>query len=126
MKGTIETPRVAKLALSLLSHLFYDVIFTLEQNNGQVVFSKQLAIKKCMKDVQDFILTHPYGIFNIEVLDSMTRDIENPMIVIKFKNFTEELTSKIPLVYHIILDETYTSFEAYQSSTGDVLIRIHI
>lgn len=127
MKGTIETPRVSKIVMSLITHLFTDVIMTLEKRSSdQVVFGKQLDIRKCMKDVQAFILTHTYGIFNIEILDSNKRDLENPILVLTFKNFNEEVSGKIPLEYHIILDETYTTFEAYQSSPGGVLLKIKI
>jgi len=127
MKGLIETPKVAKIAMSLLTHLFFDVILTLEkQNSNQVVFSKQLEVKKCLKDIQEFILTHPYGIFNIEILDSLKRDKEDPMLVITFKNFITEIEDKIPLNYHIILDETYAFYEVYQSSINGILIRVKL
>jgi len=127
MKGLIETPKVAKIAMSLLTHLFFDVILTLEkQNSNQVVFSKQLEVRKCLKDIQEFILTHPYGIFNIEILDSLKRDKEDPMLVITFKNFITEIEDKIPLNYHIILDETYTFYEVYQSSINGILIRVKL
>jgi hypothetical protein len=125
MKGTIETPKVAKVILSLLSFLFLDVVMTLEkESSNQVVFSKQLAIKKCLKDIQNFILTHPYANFNVEVLNSLTRDKEDPMLVIAFRNYTNEIPGKVPLKYHLILDETYTTFEAYQSSLDGILLKI--
>jgi len=127
MKGTIETPRVSKIAMSLLSHLFYDIIMSLEKDStNQAVMGKQLEIRKCMKAIQEFILTHSYGIFNIEILDSLKRDFENPMLVITFRNFGEELFDKIPMKYHIILDETYTTFEVYQSSIDGILIKLKL
>lgn len=125
MKGTIETPKVAKLVLALLTSLFFESILTLERDSSnQVVFGKQLDIKACLKKVQNFVLTHPYGIFNVEVLDSLKRDLENPTLVITFKNFDNEVPNMIPMKYHIILDETYTTFEAYQSSPSGILIKI--
>lgn len=127
MKGTIETPRVAKVAMTLLSHLFFDVILSLEkESSNQVVYGKQLDIKKCMKNVQEFVLTHPYGLFNIEILDSLKRDLKKPLLVIAFKNFGEEVPGIIPMKYHIILDETYTAFEAYQSSIDGILIKLRV
>lgn len=127
MEGTIETPAVPKIAMSLLTHLFFDVITTLEkQSSNQVVFGKQLEIRKCMKSVQDFVLTHPYGIFNLEVLDSIKRDIKKPILVIAFSNFREETTNRIPMKYHIILDETYTTYEAFQSSLDGILLKMKV
>lgn len=127
MKGTIETPRVAKVAMTLLSHLFFDVVLSLEkESSNQVVYGKQLDIKKCMKEVQYFVLTHPYGIFNIEILDSIKRDLEKPLLVIAFQNFGDNVPNIIPMKYHIILDETYTAFEAFQSSMDGILIRLKV
>lgn len=127
MKGTIETPRVAKIVLILLTHLFSDVILTLEKEAAnQVVFGKQLAIRKCMNDVREFILSHPYGIFTLEVLDSDKRDLQNPILTIGFKNFINDIPNMVPMKYHIILDETYTTYETFQSSIDGILLRIRI
>lgn len=125
MKGTIETPQVAKVAMSLLTHLFSIVIITLEkESSNKVVFGKQMEIKKNLLKIQSFILTHPYGIFHIEMLDSIKRDLEDPLLSITFKNYMNEVPGKIPMEYHIILDETYTTFEAYQSSLGGMLLKM--
>ena len=127
MKGTIEANRVEKITMSLLTHLFFDAVLALEkESSNQVVFSKQLAIRKCMKDVQEFILTHPYGIFSIEILNMLTRDLEDPELLIKFKNFGSEISEKVPMKYHIILDETYTTFEAYKSSIDGILFKMSV
>ena len=127
MKGTIETPRVAAIIMSLITHLFYDVMLTLEKDSSnQVVYGKQLDIINCMKSVQQFVLTHPYGIFHIELLDSLTRDIKNPMLTLKFQNFGNDIDNKIPMNYHIILDETYTTFAVYQSSIDGILIKLKV
>jgi hypothetical protein len=127
MTGTIATPRVAKIAMSLLSHMFFDVILSLEkENSNQVVFGKQLDIRKCMKNVQEFVLTRPYGIFHIEILDSIKRDLTKPMLTVSFQNFDTEIPGKVPMKYHIILDETYTTFEVYQSSIDGILIKIKV
>lgn len=125
MKGTIETPRIAKIVLSLIRDLFMNVILTLEkESTNQVVFSKQSAIKKCMNDVIDFIKEHPYAEFSIELLDSNTRDKENPLFSLVFRNYINEMENILPLKYYVILDETYTSFEAYQSSPGGILLKL--
>lgn len=127
MKGTIETPRVAKIAMVLLTHLFFDIVQSLEkESSNQVVYGKQLDVKACMKDVQDFILTHPYGIFSIEILDSIKRDLEKPLLKIGFQNFSDVVPGIIPMKYFIILDETYTAFEAYQSSLDGILIKLKV
>jgi hypothetical protein len=127
MKGTIETPRVPKIVMSLIAHLFFDVIMTLEKSNSdQVVFGKQLDIRKCLKDVQNFVLQHPYGKFSIEVLESPKRDVNDPALVMKFKNFGSEIPGVIPMMYYIILDETYTNFQAYQSSVDGILISLKV
>jgi hypothetical protein len=127
MKGIIETPRVPKLVLTLFTQLFYNVILTLEnQSSNRAVYGKQLDIKACMENIQHFIMTHPYGEFNLEVLDSLKRDRERPILVLKFRNFGDELKDKIPMVYHIIIDETYTTYEVYQASPDGVLITIRL
>jgi len=123
MKGTIETPRVAKIAMSLVAHLFFDVMLTLEKDSSDVVFGKQQAIRKNMNAIQTFILNQPYSTFNIEILDAFTRDLEDPILVITFKNYSTELPDRIPLIYHIILDETYTTFEVYQNSLDGILLK---
>jgi hypothetical protein len=127
MKGTIETPQVAKIVMSLLTHLFSDVIISLEKRSSEeVVFGKQQDVQRCMRDVKNFVLTHPYGIFSIEVLNSLKRDPEDPLLSIRFKNFITELPNVIPMQYYIILDETYTTFEAFQKSSGggNILLRM--
>ena len=127
MIGTIETPHVAKIVLSLLKTMFFEVILNLERESAdQVVFGKQLAVRKCLKEIENFIFDRPYGIFNIEILDSLTRNKEDPILVLSFKNYTKKIPEKIPLEYHIILDETYTKFEAYQSSLDGILISLRL
>jgi hypothetical protein len=127
MKGIIETPRVPKLVLTLFTQLFYNVILTLEnESSNRAVYGKQLDIKKCMENIQNFIMTHPYGIFNIEVLDSLKRDREKPILVLTFRNFGDEVKDKIPMVYHIIIDETYTTYEVFQASPDGILITIRV
>lgn len=125
MKGTIETPRVPKIVMSLIAHLFFDVVMTLEKSNSsQVVFSKQLDVRKCLKDVQNFVLLHPYGKFSIEVLESPKRDVNDPALVMSFKNYDKEIPGMVPMKYYIILDETYTNFQAFQSSVDGILIEM--
>ena len=127
MKGTIETPKVAKIIMSLLSSLFFEAILTLEKDSSnEVVFGKQLEIRACLKKVQNFVLTHPYGIFNVEVLNSLTRDVEDPILVITFRNYIDEIPNMIPMKYHIILDETYTAFDPYQSSIDGILLKMKV
>lgn len=127
MKGTIETPKVAKLVMVLLTDLFYNVILTLEkESSNQVVMEKQLAIKNCLSSVQGFVFTHPYAKFHIEVLASPKRDITDPILSIYFKNYVEEVNGRTPLEYHIILDETYTMYEVYQSSIDGIHIRLQL
>jgi len=48
------------------------------------------------------------------------------MLTITFQNFSSEIPGKIPMVYHIILDETYTTFETYQSSIDGILIKLKV
>ena len=73
MKGTIETPKVAKITLSLLTHLFFDVLLTLErESSAKVVFQKQLEIQGCLKKIKTFIFDHPYATFHVEILNSTT------------------------------------------------------
>ena len=125
MKGTIETFAVPKIAMLLLERIFFSTMLALEKaSKDRPVLEKQLLVKKCLKKVQEFITTHPFAKFYIEVLDSQTRDTENPLVVISFKNFTK--TDREIHNYHILLDETYTDFEIYQESISGILILLKI
>jgi hypothetical protein len=127
MKGEIEQPVIAKLVMFLLESLFYNVIRALETDSTQhVVYSKQVMIRKCFDDIMNFVNTNPYGKFSLEVLDATTKDLKDPLMSVSFKNYIHELPNLRPLVFHIILDETHSTFRTFQSSIdGEHLIEIN-
>ena len=128
MKGIIETIAIPKISTLLLERIFFSIVMTLERNsNEQPVLEKQLQVKKCLKKVQDFINTHPYAQFYIEILSAETRDKEEPLLIITFKNFIAKTAENREIHnYHILLDETYTNFELYQESISGILILIKL
>jgi hypothetical protein len=126
MKGTIQTPAVPKIAMNLVEHLFWDAIISSEKrSNVDIVIGKQMEMKKQLDTVKRFIMQNPYANFYVEVLN-VERNKTKPIVTINFQNYTDEIPNMMPIVYHILLDPTYTTIEAFKASPDGILITITI
>ena len=114
-----------KEAELLVRNVFHNRMIQLESKvKEQIVFSKQMEIKKLQVKVETFIERNPNGIFEIRILEKNTTNMEQFKFALVVKNFNHADLEKNPTTFFIVIDNTFDEVDFYQLSINGVVMPI--
>jgi len=116
---------LSKEAELLVRNIFHNRMIQLESKAGEnIVFSKQMEIKKLQVKVETFIERNPNGIFEIRILEKNTTNKEHYKFAVVVKNFKHANLDKNATTFFIVIDNAFDSVDFYQLSINGVIMPI--